>query len=59
MIKAMESATIDSPRGKFTFSKAHNPIQDIYLREVVNGQNQVVRTVQKAVEDPAEGCKMG
>ena len=59
MIKAMESATIDSPRGKFTFSKAHNPIQDIYLREVVNGQNQVIRTVQKAVEDPAEGCKIG
>ncbi|MCB1761118.1 MAG: ABC transporter substrate-binding protein [Gammaproteobacteria bacterium] len=59
MIKAMESATIDSPRGKFTFSKAHNPIQSIYLREVVNGQNKVLRTVQASVEDPAKNCKMG
>lgn len=55
----MENATIDSPRGKFTFSKAHNPIQDIYLREVVNGQNQVVRTVMEDVEDPAQGCELG
>ncbi len=59
MIKAMESATIDSPRGKFTFSKAHNPIQDIYLREVVNGENQVIRVARMAVEDPASKCKMG
>lgn len=59
MIKAMETATIDSPRGKFTFSKSHNPIQDVYLREVVNGKNEVVRVAQKAVEDPAKSCKMG
>ena len=26
--------TIDSPRGTFTLSAAHNPVQDIYLREV-------------------------
>jgi len=58
MIKAMENATIDSPRGSFTFSKSHNPIQSIYLREVVNGQNNVLRTVQWAVEDPAENCKL-
>ncbi len=25
-------AIIDSPRGKWTMSKAHNPVQDIYLR---------------------------
>ncbi|MEN9780507.1 MAG: hypothetical protein RL014_1655, partial [Pseudomonadota bacterium] len=29
---AMEGATIDSPRGKWTMSKSHNPIQDMYLR---------------------------
>ena len=32
VIKAMESAVIDSPRGKWTMSKSHNPVQDIYLR---------------------------
>lgn len=58
MIAAMEGSTIDSPRGKFTFSKSHNPIQNIYLREVVNGENKVIRTVAEALEDPAEGCKI-
>ncbi len=58
MITAMENATIDSPRGKFTFSKSHNPIQNIYLREVVNGENKVLRTVEQGLEDPAEGCKI-
>ncbi len=56
MITAMENSTIDSPRGKFTFSKSHNPIQNIYLREVINGENRVLRTVVEALEDPAEGC---
>ncbi|MGB8855061.1 MAG: ABC transporter substrate-binding protein, partial [Burkholderiales bacterium] len=58
LIAAMESATVDSPRGKFTMSKAHNPVQDIYLRKVVNGQNQVVAVVAKALADPARGCPM-
>ena len=58
IIKAMESAKIDSPRGKFTLSKAHNPIQDIYLREVDNGQNKVIGVPAKALADPARGCRM-
>ena len=29
----METQTIDSPRGKWTMSKSHNPVQDIYLRQ--------------------------
>ncbi len=58
MIKAMESAEIDSPRGKLRFSKAHNPIHDIYLREVVNGDNKVIRLAAKDQDDPAEGCSM-
>ena len=37
----MESAEIDSPRGKFTLSKAHNPVQDIYLRKVEGNENKV------------------
>jgi branched-chain amino acid transport system substrate-binding protein len=58
IIKAMEAAKIDSPRGTFTLSKAHNPVQDIYLREVKGGQNKVVSIAVKALADPARGCKL-
>ncbi len=58
LIAAMEGVTIDSPRGKFTMSKAHNPIQDIYLRKVVDGQNKFVNVAVKALADPARGCSM-
>ena len=59
MIKAMEAAKIDSPRGLWTMSKAHNPIQDIYLRKVVGKENKVIGVAHKALADPARGCKMG
>lgn len=58
MIAAMEKAQIDSPRGKFTLSKAHNPVQDIYLRKVEGMENKVVGVAHKALADPATGCKM-
>jgi branched-chain amino acid transport system substrate-binding protein len=58
MIAAMESAKIDSPRGAWTMSKAHNPIQDIYLRKVVGRENKVTGVAHKALADPARGCKM-
>jgi branched-chain amino acid transport system substrate-binding protein len=58
LITTMEKATIDSPRGKFTLSKAHNPIQDIYLREVRGGRQKLLGTAAKGLEDPATGCKM-
>jgi len=58
MIGAMEKAQIDSPRGKFTLSKAHNPVQDIYLRKVEGMENKVVAVAHKALADPATGCKM-
>jgi branched-chain amino acid transport system substrate-binding protein len=58
MIRAMENAEIDSPRGTLRFSKSHNPIHDIYLREVINGENKVVRVAVKGMSDPAEGCSM-
>jgi branched-chain amino acid transport system substrate-binding protein len=54
----MEKAKIDSPRGAWTLSKAHNPIQDIYLRKVVGRENKVVGVAHKALADPARGCKM-
>ncbi len=58
VISTMEKLTIDSPRGEFTFSKAHNPIQNIYLREVINGENVVQSVAAEALEDPARGCKL-
>jgi branched-chain amino acid transport system substrate-binding protein len=58
MIAAMEKTKIDSPRGAWTMSKAHNPIQDIYLRKVVGRENKMVSIAHKALADPARGCKM-
>ncbi|AZG09473.1 ABC transporter permease [Pigmentiphaga sp. H8] len=58
VVKGMEQAKIDSPRGPFTMSKAHNPIQDIYLRKVENKTNHLVSVAVKALADPARGCRM-
>ncbi len=58
LIAAMAKARIDSPRGAFTLSKAHNPVQDFYLRRVEGKQNKVVGVAVKALADPARGCKM-
>ena len=55
---AMRSASIDSPRGKFTLSPAHNPIQDIYLRQVNGNLNENKGIAIKALADPARGCKL-
>ena len=58
MIGAMGAAKIDSPRGPLSFNKAHNPIQNIYLREVRNGRNELVSVAQENVDDPARGCRI-
>ena len=58
VIAAMEGAVINSPRGQWTMSRAHNPIQDFYLRRVENGDNKVLGVAWKALEDPARGCMM-
>ena len=55
---ALRKARIDSPRGPFTLSAAHNPVQDLYLREVVGNINKPVGIASKALADPAIGCKM-
>ncbi|HEX8741423.1 MAG TPA: ABC transporter substrate-binding protein, partial [Casimicrobiaceae bacterium] len=57
MYKAMEAAKIDSPRGPFTLSKAHNPVQDMYIRELKGRDNVVTGIAVKALADPARGCK--
>jgi len=59
LIAAMEKAEIDSPRGKWKMSKGHNPVQDIYLRKVVGGENRVVRVAIRAFDYPVRGCAMG
>jgi branched-chain amino acid transport system substrate-binding protein len=58
LVAAMEKAQIDSPRGKFTLSPAHNPVQDQYLREVQGNLNVVKGVAIKGLADPARGCKM-
>ncbi|MDM0043966.1 ABC transporter substrate-binding protein [Variovorax dokdonensis] len=55
---AIEKAKIDSPRGAFTVSKAHNPVQDFYLRKVDGMENKVVGVAVKGLADPARGCRM-
>ena len=59
LYKAMETVTIDSPRGKWTMSKSHNPVQDMYLRVVEKKENKVVGIAAKALADSGAGCKMG
>jgi branched-chain amino acid transport system substrate-binding protein len=58
LVAAMEQAKIDSPRGAFTLSRSHNPIQDFYLRKVEGNENKVVGVAVKALADPARGCRM-
>jgi branched-chain amino acid transport system substrate-binding protein len=58
LIKAMESAKLDSPRGPFALTKSHNPIHDIYLRKVEGKENKVVGVAVKNLTDPPRGCKL-
>jgi len=59
LYKALDGVTIDSPRGKWTMSKSHNPIQDIYLRVAEGKENKVIGIAAKAQADSGAGCKMG
>lgn len=58
LYKALEGAVIDSPRGKWTMSPSHNPVQDMYLRVVENKENKVIGVAAKALADSGTGCKM-
>ena len=58
LYKSMEGAVIDSPRGKWTMSPSHNPIQDIYIRQVSGNENKVIGVAAKALADSGVGCKM-
>ena len=56
--KAIVAAKIDSPRGAFTIGASHNPVQDMYLRQVTGKDNKVIGIATKALADPGRGCKM-
>jgi branched-chain amino acid transport system substrate-binding protein len=58
IVKAMEGAKIDSPRGALSLNKGHNPIHDIYLRKVEGKENKYVSVAIKQLTDPPRGCKL-
>ncbi|OYV02224.1 MAG: ABC transporter permease [Burkholderiales bacterium PBB5] len=55
---AMAKARIDSPRGAFSLSPQHNPVQDIFLREAKGKNNEYRSVAVKALADPGRGCKL-
>jgi branched-chain amino acid transport system substrate-binding protein len=58
LVKAMESAKLDSPRGPLSLNKGHNAVHDIYLRKVEGKENKLVSVAVKDLADPSRGCKM-
>jgi len=58
LISALETARLLSPRGPFRFSAAHNPIQNVYLRQIVGGRELFLGVAEQDAEDPATGCRM-
>ena len=62
--KALMAADFDSVRGRFTYGNNHMPIQNFYLREVVEDSEgrwttKIVKTVFENHQDPhAKDCKM-
>ncbi len=55
---ALRKAKIDSPRGPFTLSRNHDPVQDFYLREVGGKLNKSIGIASKGLSDPGKGCNM-
>ncbi len=55
---ALEAVQFQSPRGPFKFSKAHNPIMDMYAVEARGGKLKVIATIAKDLADPAIGCSL-
>ena len=58
LVKAMETAKLDSPRGPLALTRSHAPIHDIYLRKVEGKENKVIGVAVKNMTDPPRGCKM-
>jgi len=50
LISALEAVKFNSPRGAFEFDPAtHNPIQDMYMREVKTANGQTVNTISDKI----------
>src|SRR5207249_4706532 len=50
VVKALEDVSFKSPRGDLTFDKStHNPIQDIYIREVKTQNGQTENTISDKI----------
>jgi len=58
MIVAMQNAKLDSPRGPLSFSRAHNPVMNMYIREARGDQNVMVGVAVDSLVDPSPDCKM-
>ena len=62
--KALKAADFDSVRGRYSYGNNHMPIQNFYLREVVEDSagrwtTKIVKTVFENHQDPhAKDCKM-
>jgi branched-chain amino acid transport system substrate-binding protein len=54
---ALQGVEFQSPRGPFRFSRARNPIQNIYALEAKGGQLRLIEVMKENVEDPATDCK--
>jgi branched-chain amino acid transport system substrate-binding protein len=55
---ALAGASFNSPRGPFSLSSAHNPVQNFYLRELKGGRNNGLGLAAAAVADDTTGCKL-
>lgn len=56
--RALDGVVLDSPRGRMSFSPNHDPVQDVYVLEVQNGQNVVIDTAAKGLATPTDGCSL-
>ncbi len=57
LIAAMEEVEFESPRGPMTLDENHNPVQNIYIREVQEADGEVSPVVVDTIEevsDPGE-----
>ena len=57
MRAAMKKADFKSVRGKFKYGNNHFPVQNFYLRDVVEPGNDLVKTVNTVFKDHQDKCQ--
>jgi len=55
---ALDAVQLDSPRGHMSFSSNHDPVQNIYVLEVKDGQNAVIDIAAENLQSPSDGCTL-